>query len=82
MDMRRAWEGAPGCLAHQRPLGAENNPDTDAAKSLTVAGDGERVSGVRAVSQLIRCLAGVGAVLTRPLLSPPPPPPGTNNLGL
>lgn len=80
--MRRVWEEAAGCLAHQRPLGAEKNPDTDAAKTVTVAGDGERVSGVRAVLQLIRCLAGVGAVLTRPLLSPPPLRPGTNNLGL
>lgn len=71
-----------GYLAHQRPLGAQKNPHTDAAKRLTAAGDGETVSGVRAVLQGIRCLAGVGAVLTRPLLSPPDAPPRTNNPGL
>ena len=52
-------KGQAGCLTHLRLLGANKNPETGGAKTLTVAGCGERVCGVRAVLQLIRYLAGV-----------------------
>lgn len=82
MHLRQVWEGTAGCLAHQRPLGAEKEEDTDPAKILTVAGDEERVSGVRADLELIRCWPGIGTVLTPLLLSPAVPPPGSNIPGV